>query len=672
MVSFDVFDTLITRKTYSPQGIFLILQERLFREFGLGKYHFCNNFYNLRINAEKNVRLYAEQEDREEITLDEIYDFLADRNDIPKDITLKIKEWEIQTEIDNTYPIIHNIQLLKKFLSEGHHIVLISDMYLSEDNIRNILLKSSSVFRHIPIYVSSEIKKTKSSGSLYFEIAKMEGESFSDWVHFGDNKNSDYLMPKMLGIDAKHIPFEEMTPWENELGKMLGLKNNLTLQFYFGMARNVRLEKKWDIPEKIGGSIGGMLLYPYILWLLRKSIEMGIRRLYFIARDGYILKKIADIVIKNKDLDIYTAYVYGSRRVWRIKEASEIDKQKVIMYLSQEVDFSDSNFAFIDLHGTGMTMECLADVILENFHVRTKVFYFNLIRIKKSNSYKFLSFCSVPSGIAELFCRAPHGATIGYEQKGNQIAPILQPINEIYWERAGLYEYFEGIELFVNKISQYCWDDRLEDVSLAESIIEYCKKRPCEELQNFMGSIPHYDGVEEEKIEYAPKLSLSDIFNIYMWRTVEDISEYYSGADLNFSLMRTKTKYNREREFLEKHYNSVLGRCIHRFKNRKRKCKVNNLKVVIYGAGTIGQRLHEHLITISGFDIVGWTDINYKYYQELGYAVAPLREVLEKNYQYIIIAISNNVSFKQVQNILFKLEVQKEKIVGYKEFLKDI
>ena len=110
MVSFDVFDTLITRKTYSPQGIFLILQERLFREFGFGKYHFCNNFYNLRINAEKNVRLYAEQEDREEITLDEIYDFLADRNDIPKDITLKIKEWEIQTEIDNTYPIIHNIQ----------------------------------------------------------------------------------------------------------------------------------------------------------------------------------------------------------------------------------------------------------------------------------------------------------------------------------------------------------------------------------------------------------------------------------------------------------------------------------------------------------------------------------------------------------------------------------
>ena len=59
---------------------------------------------------------------------------------------------------------------------------------------------------------------------------------------------------------------------------------------------------------KIGASIGGMLLYPYVLWLLRKSIEMGIKSLYFVARDGYILKKIADLVIARQHLSIHTFY----------------------------------------------------------------------------------------------------------------------------------------------------------------------------------------------------------------------------------------------------------------------------------------------------------------------------------------------------------------------------
>ena len=138
------------------------------------------------MNAEKDARLYAEQEGREEVTVDEIYDILARRNHIPEELIKRIKECEIQTEIESMYPIEKNIELLKKFKSEGKHIVLISDMYLSEAVIRKILLKSDSVFLEIPIYVSSEMKKTKRSGSLYFEIAKIEKEEFSTWKHFGD------------------------------------------------------------------------------------------------------------------------------------------------------------------------------------------------------------------------------------------------------------------------------------------------------------------------------------------------------------------------------------------------------------------------------------------------------------------------------------------------------
>lgn len=447
------------------------------------------------------------------------------------------------------YPIEKNIELLKKFKSEGKHIVLISDMYLSEAVIRKILLKSDSVFLEIPIYVSSEMKKTKRSGSLYFEIAKIEKEEFSTWKHFGDNRNSDYLMPRMLGIHARHIPLEGLTLWESELGYKLGLKNNLALQFYFGIARNIRLENEMSDAGKIGASIGGMLLCPYVLWLLRKSIEMGIKSLYFVARDGYILKKIADLVIARQHLSIHTFYIYGSRRAWRLGELSEKEKQKVIMYLSQEIDFSNSNFAFVDLNGTGVTMEYISDAVFEKFHKRIRAFYFDLFRNKISDSYMFFSFCSEYSSLIELFCRAPHGATIGYDRKETKIIPKLQEIDKTYWEKAGLYDYFEGVELFADKASRYQCEYWMESVSLVETILEYCRREPCQSLCEFMGSIPHYDGVEEEKVEYAPALSRSDIFKIYMWRTIEDMSAYYSGVNLNFSLMRTNHKYDREKIF---------------------------------------------------------------------------------------------------------------------------
>ena len=40
--------------------------------------------------------------------------------------------------------------------------------------------------------------------------------------------------------------------------------------------------------------------------------------LYFVSRDGYHLKRIADEIIKMKNIDIKTKYIYASRRAWRI------------------------------------------------------------------------------------------------------------------------------------------------------------------------------------------------------------------------------------------------------------------------------------------------------------------------------------------------------------------
>ena len=76
--SFDIFDTLITRKTAVPEGIFAIMQSELGREeFESIPLPVRNNFYRLRIMAEKLARRSFQNDKVEDVMLEQIYDALA-------------------------------------------------------------------------------------------------------------------------------------------------------------------------------------------------------------------------------------------------------------------------------------------------------------------------------------------------------------------------------------------------------------------------------------------------------------------------------------------------------------------------------------------------------------------------------------------------------------------
>ena len=73
--SFDIFDTLITRNIQTPQAIFKVMQEQLCDWIWLDdivKQHFAQ----LRIEAEQEARIHAKAQNREEVSIYEIYEFL--------------------------------------------------------------------------------------------------------------------------------------------------------------------------------------------------------------------------------------------------------------------------------------------------------------------------------------------------------------------------------------------------------------------------------------------------------------------------------------------------------------------------------------------------------------------------------------------------------------------
>ena len=67
-----------------------------------------------------------------------------------------------------------------------------------------------------------------------------------------------------------------------------------------------------------GGCYTAPLLIGYIEYIIKESIDNNVRSLFFLARDGYLLKKMADVIIKERKLNINTHYLYSSRKAWRM------------------------------------------------------------------------------------------------------------------------------------------------------------------------------------------------------------------------------------------------------------------------------------------------------------------------------------------------------------------
>ena len=76
--------------------------------------------------------------------------------------------------------------------------------------------------------------------------------------------------------------------------------------------------KKEDVFNKTSKEILAPALNDFVLWILRKAQRNGIRRLYFLARDGYLMYRCAGIYVERFHLPIECRYLCCSRYSLRL------------------------------------------------------------------------------------------------------------------------------------------------------------------------------------------------------------------------------------------------------------------------------------------------------------------------------------------------------------------
>ncbi|WP_414622885.1 hypothetical protein [Calothrix sp. CCY 0018] len=71
------------------------------------------------------------------------------------------------------------------------------------------------------------------------------------------------------------------------------------------------------------------ILFGFVHWCLVEAKKKGIKRLYFVARDGQILHKIAQEICQNWKYEIDCRYLYGSRQAWHAPALMQVGEAEL-------------------------------------------------------------------------------------------------------------------------------------------------------------------------------------------------------------------------------------------------------------------------------------------------------------------------------------------------------
>ncbi len=355
IIVFDIFDTLLTRPLLNPESIKSIIAQQAGGEIG-------QKYLQFRATAEAHARQKAGRD----IDLDAIYSELATLSKLPLDTIARLRHLEETIEMEAVSPRPEVIALLKLAKNSGKRILLASDMYLPKSTIKT-MLKQHGITAWDQLYLSSDIGLRKDSGDLYRYLLAQEHTHPDAVMVIGDNEHSDIQVPADLGTRCLHI----MRPVElaraiPRLGPIVEEslnQNDLSVQLTLGMIARENFQPLFfpsfnpadfvpATPRAIGYTIAGPLVLAFVQWLEKKAAEDSIQRLYFLAREGQILKMVYDQWTAHDTNAIPSDYLVLSRRTVAVPMISNLED----IFEIARVQFSPNNLATFLQERYGLTL----------------------------------------------------------------------------------------------------------------------------------------------------------------------------------------------------------------------------------------------------------------------------------------------------------------------------
>lgn len=250
---------------------------------------------------------------------------------------------EMRMEREMLRPIPSTLSILKKIRKQGYRIVFISDMYLPSSFLQEILSEYGFYETGDRIFVSCEWNATKSIGTLYDIVQNKIGERII--FHYGDNDWSDIKMAKRKGIKPIKIKTAYSKAEQYYLLQSQKDKHANDLNCIIGCLRYARLTNEHTEEAEMSADFVAPIWTSYCLDILNKAQREKLDRLYFLARDGYILhwtSKLYEALYSNIDM----RYLYVSRKSMFLPSITKWSKDTIESYFGKHLEYTSKKLIY--------------------------------------------------------------------------------------------------------------------------------------------------------------------------------------------------------------------------------------------------------------------------------------------------------------------------------------
>lgn len=335
VVSFDIFDTLLMRKTLYPTDVFEVMIEK---EAMLPK-----DFANNRILCERE--LLANQCNP---TIYDVYDKLQKIygwSDKEKKVFLKL---EVHTDCRCIVRRECIYSYYKKCIKEGKKVYLLSDMYYTHE-ILCYILEQFDICGYEKIYVSCEYNTSKSKHLFDIYISDNQVEN---GLHIGDDLEADIDSAKKRNLKTFHIYSARQLLEQSNYAGVLNYTDSLSERVLIGCFIARLFNNPFDFKqgkgiirnaEDYGYAFVAPLVFKFCSWLLEKCEKDDIKSILFSSRDGYLFYKSFASIRNSIKEDVLpeSIYFYASRMAYTIISLYTEDDIKFVYDLAYDGTIED-------------------------------------------------------------------------------------------------------------------------------------------------------------------------------------------------------------------------------------------------------------------------------------------------------------------------------------------
>ncbi len=286
MVTFDFFDTLVTRRVAQPTHVFADMERDLVRLDGRWR-----GFARMRVEAERRARHVAASDDPvRDVTLEEIWCELSRMEGPGRSLGFADRQrlalLERAHETAAARPVAHGVALAAEARRRGLRTVVISDNYMSADHLVDMARAAGLDWVTTDcVWVSCEHRGMKHNGVLFDVVLEETGVPASRVLHIGDDPHADGSMPAARGI-AVHLDgsmrISHRVP-ENTSPAVLPLSR---------IEAHLRDSGERDAAVMLGAGAMAIVIASQVESARTEAATRGAVRVHFAARDGHIAHRL--------------------------------------------------------------------------------------------------------------------------------------------------------------------------------------------------------------------------------------------------------------------------------------------------------------------------------------------------------------------------------------------